>query len=233
MRAAEAVHIIGQKTERNIYITRNAKKIICIPNGVDLRDAPESEATCSDTIGALCRLTCHQKGLDLLIPAFAEYKRRGGKYILKIAGKGEDEPLLREMIRREKMENSIFLVGPVFGQDKWKFLHDCIAHISPSRFEGIPMSCLEAAYMRCVQLTDESTNLGSFVNEYKAGLVLEEPTVGGITKQLQEFDALSETTVADMREGAHAMIVQELNWANITRRFVRELYGYTGELPEL
>lgn len=230
MQEAETVHILDERTERNTYVTKNAKNIVCIPNGVDIHQVPQLTGEYTDTIGTLCRLTCHQKGLDLLIPAFAEYKRRGGRYILKIAGKGNDEALLRKMIHDEGMEDSIFLVGPVFENDKWQFLHDCVAHISPSRYEGIPMSCLESAYMGCVQLTTETTNLGPHVAKYHAGLVIDYPTVPSITQQLLDFDKLTAEEIQAMRSGAHNLVTQELNWNHINKRFVRELYEYQGEL---
>lgn len=230
LQEAEVVHILGERTERNVYVTENAKKIVCVPNGVDINQVPQLTGSYTQTIGTLCRLVCHQKGLDLLIPAFVEYKRRGGRYILKIAGKGKDEPLLRKMIQDAGMEDSIIFVGPVFDHDKWQFLHDCVAHISPSRYEGIPMSCLEAAYMGCVQLTTETTNMGAFVSLYNAGLVIDYPTVPAITQQLLDFDKKTPQEIEMMRKGAHDMVITELNWNHINKRFVRELYGYQGEL---
>lgn len=230
MQESETVHILGERTERNIFVTENAKNIVCIPNGVDIHQVPQLTGSYTDTIGALCRLVCHQKGLDLLIPAFAEYKRRGGRYKLKIAGQGKDEALLRKMIREEGMEDSVSLVGPVFENDKWQFLHNCVAHISPSRYEGIPMACLEASYMGCVHLTTQTTNLGSFVRQYHAGLVIDYPTVPAITQQLLEFDKLPQEEIERMRTGAHQLVTQELNWEHINKRFVRELYHYQGEL---
>lgn len=224
MRSAESVHLIGEQTERNRFITPYAKRIVCIPNGFGTENIPASDRHYDKVIGALCRLTCFQKGLDLLIPAFAEYRRRGGRYLLRIAGDGEDRQKLQEMIQQEAMQDEIVLMGPVYDEQKWDFLRSCAAHISPSRFDGLPTACLESAAVGCVQLTDEATNMGSYVKRYHAGTVIAKPDCESITRQLLEFDQLSENEIAAMRCGAQRMIEEDLNWARITKRILTELY---------
>lgn len=229
IRSAECVHIIGYKTEANHYIIRNARKTVCIPNGFGVENIPATSVAYTHTIGALCRLYCYQKGLDLLIPAFAEYKRLGGKYALKIAGAGVDEQRLRAMIEQEGMQRDITLVGAVYDDQKWDFLRSCIAHISPSRFDVLPTACLESAAVGCIQLTAEATNMGKFVRKYDAGTVIEKTDCKQITQQLLAFDRLSEAEICAMRRGAREMIEQELNWDCIARRILTELYGITNQ----
>lgn len=224
MRSAESVHLIGEQTERNRFITPYAGRIVCIPNGFGMENIPPSDQSYGKVIGALCRLTCFQKGLDLLIPAFAEYRRHGGRYFLKIAGDGEDRQKLQEMIQQEGMQDAIMLVGPVYDEQKWDFLKSCVAHISPSRFEGLPTACLESAAVGCIQLTDEATNMGEYVRKYHAGSVIGHPRPSEITAQLLAFDKLNEEEIMQMRLGAQRMISEELNWELITKRVLTELY---------
>lgn len=227
IKKVEAVHIIGYQTENNKYITSNARKIINIPNGFGCQNVPSFSVPNEYVIGCLGRLDKYHKGLDLLIPAFADYKRRGGKSILKLAGDGKDKSFLENLIKKEKMQDSIIMVGVVYDNAKWNFLGSCSAHISPSRFDVLPTACLEAAFAGCVQLTDINTNMGKYVETWNAGNVINKLTIENITSQLFWMDDVFEDKKKffEMREAARQMIIKELNWEVISKKIVKDLYG--------
>lgn len=226
IRMVEAVQIMGYVTERCSYIENNAKKIVEIPNGF-ADDIPVLNKSVTNIIGMLCRLDMHHKGLDILIPAFARYKNEGGVCNLRIAGTGPHEHILRQMVDDLKIRDFVEFVGPLYGNDKWNFLNDLVAHIAPSRYEGMPTACLESAYMGCVQLVSEQTNLGKYVTKYNAGLVLSELTQENIFVQLQQFDLIlqSPSVLVKMRDGAKQMVYNDLNWNNIANMINNLLYG--------
>lgn len=226
IRSVEAVHVIGCETENNSYLRNNAKRIVTIPNGYSCESISLDDIRPSFVIGYLGRLECGQKGLDVLLPAFVKYHKIGGKAQLHIAGLGIHEQLLKKMVSEFKASNYIRFIGKVYDEDKWNFIKGCAAMITPSRWDGVPTSCLEAASARCPQLVTASTNLGPYITKYNAGLVIAEANEDDIVKMLLDFDDIysDPKRYESMCDGARKMIVEELNWHNIAAKMVKELY---------
>lgn len=88
------------------------------------------------TIG---RLT-YQKGYDLLIDTLS--KLEDINFILYIIGKGEEEQVLKKLVKEKKMEDKIFFLG--VQKNPYKYLKNADFFISSSRFEGFPNVVLEA-----------------------------------------------------------------------------------------
>lgn len=227
LKLAEAVHVIGCETENNSYIYNNAKRVVVIPNGFYISDVRITENHPDLHIGYLGRLECKQKGLDLLIPAFVQYHQNGGKAILDIAGLGPHESRLKKMVNEMNANDFIHFKGKVYDKEKWNFILQCAALITPSRWDVVPTSCLEAASVRRPQLVTAATNLAPYINKYNAGLSMKQASIDNIIKILFSFEKIFYNTreYEKMCDGAKKMIVEELNWEKIDKRIVKELYG--------
>lgn len=118
-------------------------------NGVDLagfhRASDEDRRRARARLGlsadvplAVCvgRLT-RQKGQDVLLAAWASAQARLPDAILALVGRGE----LLEPLRRQAPPGAIF-VGPV--QDVWQWYAAADLVVLPSRWEGLPLTLLEA-----------------------------------------------------------------------------------------
>lgn len=225
----EAVHIIGYQTENNDFVKKYAKRIVVIPNGFGVQNIPEFKGDKDDTLvfGYLGRLAKRHKGLDELIHAFAEYKRQGGKGILNLAGGGPDEDFLKRLTKEEKMLDYIRFEGVVYDESKWGFLHSISALISPSRWDGLPTACLEAAAAGRPLVVTADTNLGIYVEKYGAGIVIPHTDKDAIVQQMFDFENVfyDEDAYQTMCEAAKRMVREELNWKSITKQIVEKLYG--------
>lgn len=225
----EALHIIGYQTEINEYAKKNAKRIVIIPNGFGNQIIPKSkdEGNGMLVFGYMGRLAIKHKGLDSLIYGFADYKRQGGKGILRLAGGGSDESALKKIIEKECIYNDVQFEGVLYDDEKWHFLQMISAFISPSRWEGMPTACLEAAVSGRPLLVTLDTNMGSYVEKYNAGIVIPSSDRAAITQQLFDFEKIYDDAFAygKMCKASKTMIDEELNWGIITKRVITELYG--------
>jgi glycosyltransferase involved in cell wall biosynthesis len=87
----------------------------------------------------------YKKGLDILIQAYATYKNRGGGNALIIAGPDDGvQSNLEMMIHDFYLQNDIYFVGPMYGDNKYMALKRACAFILTSRQEGFSMAVLEA-----------------------------------------------------------------------------------------
>lgn len=114
-------------------------KCVVIPNGFagELLDRNTEEG---DYMLFLGRLHIDQKGLDTLRDAF---RKAGGRLV--IAGRGKDETQVKSLFSNEVKGGRVDLAGFVSGQAKTDLLTKCMFMVTPSRYEGQPLTVMEAA----------------------------------------------------------------------------------------
>lgn len=111
----------------------DAKKLIVIPNAVDVTD--ESIPPVGNYIGFCGRLS-REKGIDLII----EVARRHPEIPFKFAGVCRESELI------ENLPNNVTLTGYLSGNTVSEFYRNARFMVMASRwYEGFPMSILEAA----------------------------------------------------------------------------------------
>jgi glycogen synthase len=110
-----------------------------IPNGFE-RGLLERATEEGDYMLCLGRLHVDQKGLDTLRDAF---RAAGGRLV--IAGSGKDEARVRSLFGEEIKAGSVALAGFVSGDAKADLLSKCLFMTAPSRYEGQPLTVIEAA----------------------------------------------------------------------------------------
>src|SRR6185312_4685370 len=132
---------IAPFTERNFRrLYPGAKRIVTIPNGIDL--APYQERASRPTgldpairegsyalyLGRLAR----RKGVDVLLKALTELPAEPGVRLV-VAGSGDDEAELRALAASHALGDRVRFVGRVDGADKLYLLQNAIATVMPSR----------------------------------------------------------------------------------------------------
>lgn len=84
----------------------------------------------------------HQKGYDLLIENWIKIKKQHPEWKLEIAGDGEDKLELEKKIVQLELEDNIKLLGNI--KDIKKIYSSASIYIMSSRYEGLPMTLIEA-----------------------------------------------------------------------------------------
>ena len=97
----------------------------------------------SFAIGSVGRLS-YQKNYDFLVNIFPKILRLIPNAKLIIIGEGEGRVKLEEMIKARKLEKSIFLAGNIANAAKYLPAFDLF--ILPSRYEGLPLTLIEALF---------------------------------------------------------------------------------------
>ncbi len=97
----------------------------------------------SFSIGSVGRLS-YQKNYDFLINIFPKILRIIPNAKLIIIGEGEDRAKLEGVIKTKKLEKSIFLTGNIINTAKYLPAFDLF--ILPSRYEGLPLTLIEALF---------------------------------------------------------------------------------------
>lgn len=91
---------------------------------------------------SVMRLTLAQKDFETLIKGFKIAKEKEMKEKLYILGDGPDKEKIRELIKKEKMEKEIFLLGNIKNPYPWIKNSEALVH--SSKYEGLPTVLIEA-----------------------------------------------------------------------------------------
>ncbi len=86
-----------------------------------------------------------QKGFDILIEAFGLLEKHYPnkfQYKVFIVGEGKEKEYLADLIRKNNISDKIFIRNSISNVKKIFYLYDAL--IIPSRFEGMPLTLLEA-----------------------------------------------------------------------------------------
>jgi glycogen(starch) synthase len=110
-----------------------------IPNGFD-QTLSYPEVGEGDYLLFLGRLHIGQKGLDTLSAAL---RLTGSRLV--VAGGGKDEGKVRTLFSKAVATGQVEFVGFVSGPKKVDLLRKCLFMVSPSRYEGQPLTVIEAA----------------------------------------------------------------------------------------
>jgi glycosyltransferase involved in cell wall biosynthesis len=232
LRNASLVHAIGQTEVDDLKSKFPAvPQITLIPNGFELPATQDisdqamkeksADAKISEPSIVYCgRMAIFQKGLDLLVEGFAQYRKSGGTLKLTMVGDGPDRPQLEALADQHGIADAITWTGQIFGAPLRTTLKSAMFFVHSSRFDVIPTACLEAASCGVPLIVSEETNLADFVRHWNSGMVLVPNTPVRLAELLQEAEKLSASERMQMGASAKSMIEHDFTWSEISRRLV-------------
>ena len=182
-RTVVAVSFANIKVLREFY-ELNPNNIICIPTSIDTSNFQYKERRIDDHINAVVigRLS-KQKGIDLLIEAFNNLKRRyRDKYSIDIYGDGEMKQEIIEMIKHYGLEKYIHLNGWVNNINN--ILENYNLGIVPSRDEGLPNVVLELLLCGIPTIVSDVEGILEATDSGYYAEVFQSESVSELTKKL-------------------------------------------------
>jgi glycosyltransferase involved in cell wall biosynthesis len=222
---ASWVQATGCGEVNDIYAIAPRVKAVLIPNGQerDLLAGIEVPQMTSErpVIGYCGRLSILQKGLDYLVNGFSAYKSSGGRGQLWLIGDDVDRPTVEHMVAEGGVNNDVRFFGTMSGVEKLKIIANFDVFIHSSRWEGLPMACLEAASLGKPLLVSQETNLAEYVEQSRAGLVLDETSAAGVARALERVDRLYENNqLLQMSKNALMLVEKEFSWDENASKFI-------------
>ncbi len=188
-----------------------------VPNGAPLAagSVPARPPSGRDAAGitrwGYCgRIFDAQKGVDWLVRCFLAFRdqRPGEDHRLSLVGDGPDLPAIRRRYRQAIAAGQLEVHGALFGADKAHQLSRMHYFAHLSRWEGIPLACLEAAAMGVPLLVTPGTNLAADVVRYGAGAVAE----GGEQSVVAAMHGLADADYGTLVAGCRRLIAEKYNW---------------------
>jgi glycosyltransferase involved in cell wall biosynthesis len=170
----------------------------------------------------LGRLNPSQKGLDMLIPAFARLARARKDVHLVLAGPDErgGEQQVRQLIRELGVEADVTLTGMLKGVEKLAVLQDCDVYVLSSPSEGMSIALLEALYAGLPVIVTDRVGLSGRIAREGCGLVVEADAQQLHTALRAMLDAGAR---AEMGRRGKALIQAEYTWDVIAENLIAQI----------
>ncbi len=181
--ASKVIALTSMEAEQCRRMGVSEEKIAIIPNGIDLSEYAnlpprgafrkkfgiDEDEKMILYLGRIHRI----KGLDIVAKAFSKVVKELDGVKLVVAG--PDDGYLDELvslIRILKIEDTVLIPGPLYGQDKFEAYVDADLFVLPSRYDIWGMTVLEAVLCRTPIILSENCGIASYFKD-REGLVVE------------------------------------------------------------
>lgn len=169
-----------QLKKRNHFTIYNALPVgISISGQVKKHDRPL-------TVGVVSRLETI-KGMDLVVPAFAQVKARHTEIKLLIVGDGSLRKQMEEQVHEAGLQDAVDFAG----RQPQEKLSDYYKHIDillmPSRSEGFGLTAIEGMAFGCVVVAAHTGGLPEVVQDREVGLLHEPEQAKDLATKINEL----------------------------------------------
>ncbi len=165
--------------------------ILTTPNGFSPQDVfPETSLKWRENETAklffLGRMDTDNKGLDLLLDAFAQIATQENIHLTLQGPDAGDKQSLQEQAKKLSIEDKVSFLKPDFNKSSSAIIREYDIFCIPSRFEGFSLAALEAMVAGRVLLVSEIAGIAPHVEKSGCGVIVT-PTVSSIKSGLMEL----------------------------------------------
>lgn len=158
------------------------------------------------------------KGFDYLIEAFRIFSTKDNEWKLQILGDGKQRKWLEDKISNYNLQQRVELLG--YQCDIRPFLHEASVFILSSRWEGFPMSVVEALETGLPVISFDISAIHPLITNYKEGLLVEPfdcEQMADTMLVLAENNALRKELAQNAIEKAETLKIENIisQWENL------------------
>jgi glycosyltransferase involved in cell wall biosynthesis len=233
------IHALNDKEKDSLLSYGVNCPIEIIPNGIDSRilsvlHNPISAETFYPALKHKRRILfmgrlCPEKGLDLLVAAWAGLRDFHKDWVLILAGPDYRgyESTLRDIISGAHLNKNILLTGMVQGVQKEALLSGSNVFVLPSRSEGFSMSILEALGFALPVVCTEECNFPQ-VAAVKAGIETQYG-VDALGNTLRTVLGLTDSQRFQMGLRGRELVRRQYTWDKVAAAFVDLYHRFMAE----
>jgi 1,2-diacylglycerol 3-alpha-glucosyltransferase len=209
-------------------------RMSCILNGVDItrfcptdnKSAIRSKLGLSkdDTVILSVGRLAHQKQPHTMIEVFSHLEKELGDVTLCIAGKGELLEETKDLAEKMGLRKVLFL-GYVDDRDLPDLYACADYYIMTSKYEGLPLTLLEAMASGLPCIVSDIPNLG-IVRDADCGIILNYGNVSSASDQILEYISNDH---ANHSQNARKYALEKLDWHLISKQYFKKFLEIKGD----
>lgn len=221
LRTASVLHSTSSDEDASYRALGLRNPISSIPLGMDVvtrLEVPRGEKRRLLFLGRLH----HKKGIDWLVEAWSRLEAEFPDWELAIVG--PQEPSYAREIERLKLAAAgkrVTFTGPLYGNEKDKFVAGADLFVMPSRSENFGLTAAEALMMEVATIATRGTPWSGLVNA-DAGWWIE-PGADALEQALRAAMHLPEAELRRMGRNGRRWIERDFSWSVIGEKW-QELY---------
>lgn len=222
LQGAQAIHAVSRNEKDFLDKFLPSNEIVYIPNGVhqsDIPPLPMSHIATTRDFRFLGRLAVKQKGLDLLLKAFAlsRLKQVGAKLIIAGPDFRDGLSTLRRLAEDLSVTDSVEFRGELSRSDVRQFLSAPSIFVHPSRWEGMPFSLIEALAHGMPVIVTPGTNLSEEVSNASSGWCCTDDSAS-LAEVMKTAFSLTPDSLAAMQRNAQSLVRTHFIWESIAKQ---------------
>ncbi|MFA6365068.1 MAG: glycosyltransferase [Candidatus Paceibacterota bacterium] len=229
-----AVMHFTTEIERNEFLETGLRcvKTIVVPNAFEAKAVPEGvakgafrkKAGVSNDIpiilflGRLSKI----KGIDTLIPAFADVLKKEPSAMLVLAGPDDGGYVseIKDLISLYKIEDNTYFTGMVDGIEKQQLFLDSTIFVAPSYSENFGMAIVEAMHYHLPVIVSEGVGISPMIARGSAGMVIKKTREELVTAMLRLM--ANEVLRREMGSAGAILVDKEFLSKSVAQRFLLE-----------
>lgn len=221
---AKALHFIGKSEIESAKKLFHFENYQLVPNGQNEEEieipAISKKGSIFPIFGFCGRLDVKTKGLDILLKGFSEYlDNNDERGTLWLIGDGEERGSLEVLAQNLNIASHVKFLGSLYGSEKIEKMNQLDYLALTSRNEGLPGVVLEASALGVPCIVSKATNMGDFINNNKAGIVLEENTPSDISNAMKTALIWTQNgNIKKIKQNARRMVKNHFNWKRIVNQ---------------
>lgn len=231
LRSAARVVTLSEVEAENILRRTPGLRVVVLPNAVPAaRFAATDREWGEKTIVYLGRMD-QAKGLNDMVESCRMLVAQGFKFRFDCYGSGPDqESFVRGMT--DVLGEKFRFGGVVAGDEKIAALHRSDIFLMPSKFEGLPLSLLEAMAAGCVPVVSNRGAIPSVIDDGRNGFLVEPGDLTQIVGKLKFLLSEGEPGWNDLRENARRTIVDGYDLPQYSKK-LQDLYAEIGHAQKV
>lgn len=223
---ATLVHIVSENERNDVRRIAPSVPVACIPNGIDREMLAPLPFSPRGPFLYAGRIAVRQKGLDLLVASYARARRFAGPSMPDLILVGPDfrggRAQLQHLATRLDVSDHVAFRAAGSRSQLRDYLAEASVFVHTSRWEGLPLSVLEAMASGRPVLVTNGTNLAGEVRRAGAGVAVE-TNVQSITQGLMDLAGSTESELRQMAGAGRDFALREYSWPTLAERFA-EMY---------
>lgn len=144
-----------------------------------------------------------RKGTDILLEGYRQYRLRGGRKGLYLAGKIREEEIQKQLDSVQTEFDCIHYVGYLSDYEKGRYLSHADCFLFPSRAEGFGIPVLEAMEYDCPVLVSDQSIFTEIIGDVAATFALVEDDFASAENLAEQMMWLDQMDVAEERRKNH------------------------------
>lgn len=113
----------------------------------------------------------YQKGFDIAVNVATKLRDANVNYVWYIIGDGEEKDRISALIRKNKLDNNVFLFGAV--SNPFPYMKNCKLYVQPSRHEGYCTTTKEALLLSCAVISTDVSGAREQIEDEVNGFIVE------------------------------------------------------------